>query len=67
MGPHTCKNPDLTLFTANMAGGIRSSEMTQKQAKDTKKKGQMNNAPTVVSLPKHLVFCTQLYFLLKIK
>lgn len=38
MSPHTCKNPDLTIFTANMAGGICSREMTQKQAKDTKEK-----------------------------
>ena len=38
MSPHTCKNPDLTIFTANMADGIHSSEMAQKQAEDTEER-----------------------------
>lgn len=38
MIPQTCNNLDLTIFTANMAGDIWSSEMTQKKAKDTKEK-----------------------------
>lgn len=59
MSPHICKNLDLTVFTANMAGGICRREMTQKQAKDTKEKGQMKNAPAVGTFPKHLL-CTQL-------
>lgn len=66
MSPHICKNLDLTVFTANMAGGICRREMTQKQAKDTKEKGQMKNAPAVGTFPKHLL-CTQLCFLLKIR
>ena len=56
MIPQICNNLDLTIFTANMAGNIWSSEMTQKQAKDTKEKEQVNNAPIVVTLPTHLVF-----------
>lgn len=56
MSPWTCKNLDLTLFKANLASDILNNKMTQKQANNTKKRGQLKNVPTVAALPKHLVF-----------